>query len=232
MPLYDAYRAGRDNPLPALSVQYADFALWQRQWLETGTLDEGLAYWMKKLDGIPERLELPLDRPRPAVQTFDAGLVEMVLPARLTAGFKHLSAEHQTTLYMSALAVFAALLGRYTGQTDIVIGTPIANRQDSQLEHLIGFFVNKLVMRVTLTPDMTVQDLLAQVRQSALEAYRYQDVPFERLVEALSPTRRLNETPIVQVTFALQNTPWVTPALSGIDVDAVWGDDRKVRFDL
>src|SRR6185369_16301802 len=145
--LYQALREERPHPLPPLTVQYADFALWQRQWLEA-EVSGGLAYWRQQLAGIPERLELPADRARPALQTFAAAVCYTRLTAEQVAGLKQLSRSHQATLYMTLLAVFALLLKRYSGQDDIVVGSPIANRQEAQLESLIGFFVNTLCLRV------------------------------------------------------------------------------------
>ena len=168
--LYEAYCQGRENPLKPLEVQYADFALWQRSWLESGAMDEGLGYWKEQLAGIPERLELPTDRSRPAVQTFEAEACHVMLSAEQAAKLKQVSRENQATLYMTLLAAFGVLLARYSGQDDIVVGSPIANRQEEQLEELIGFFVNTLAMRLRLTPAMSLRELLAQVRQTALEA--------------------------------------------------------------
>jgi len=230
--LYEAYREGRENPLKPLAVQYADFALWQRQWLEKGTLSAGLAYWKRQLEGIPERLELPTDRPRPPLQTFAAEACHVRLNAKQSEELKRLSQAHQATLYMTLLAAFGTLLGRYSGQEDIVVGSPIANRQEAQLEELIGFFVNSLVMRVRVKEEMSFDALLGEVRRTALEAYQHQDVPFERLVDELAPTRSLNTTPIFQVVFALQNAPWEPQRLKELDVKSVRGDDLQVRFDL
>jgi acyl carrier protein len=234
MVLYEAYREGRENPLKPLAVQYADFALWQRKWLEGGALDEGLKYWKEQLAGIPERLELPLDRSRPAVQTFAADICHVDLPAELTSGLKRVSRENQATLYMTLLAGFAVLMQRYSGQEDIVVGSPIANRQDERLEEMIGFFVNALVMRVRMKPGMSFRELLVEVRQTALEAYRHQDVPFERLVEELAPQRSLNKTPVFQVMFALQNAPWGLQEMKGLEIEPteIARKDLRVRFDL
>ncbi|HET6315092.1 MAG TPA: amino acid adenylation domain-containing protein, partial [Chloroflexota bacterium] len=232
MLLYDAYREGRDNPLTPLAVQYADFALWQRSWLEGEDLARGLAYWTAQLAEIPERLALPTDRPRPAQQTFEADACQVTLPPAQVEALKRVSREHQATLYMTLLTAFAVLLARYSGQDDIVVGSPIANRQDAQLEELIGFFVNSLVMRVRPRPAMSFRELLTDVRRTALEAYQHQDVPFERIVEALAPPRRLNTTPIFQVSFALQNAPWEPPQMQALEVEHVAGDELRVRFDL
>ena len=230
--LYAAFREGRENPLPPLPVQYADFALWQRSWLEGEVLDEGLRYWTEQLAGIPDRLALPTSRPRPAVQTFEAEAHHLHLSAEQVAGLQRLSRGHQATLYMTLLAAFGVLLARYSGQDDIVVGSPIANRQDTRLEDLIGFFVNTLVMRVRAQSTMRFEEVLAAVRQTTLDAYQYQDVPFERLVEALAPVRSLNAPPVVQVVLALQNAPWVAPELAGVRAEPVDSDNLQVRIDL
>src|SRR6476660_682924 len=232
MVLYEVFVEGRENPLRPLSVQYADFALWQRKWLDGGALDRGLAYWKEQLAGIPARLELPADRPRPAMQTFVGEACSMTLSAEQVAGLKRLSQDHQSTMYMTLLAVFGMLLSRYSGQDDIVVGSPIANRQDEQLEALIGFFVNSLVMRVRLRREMSFGEMLSEVRQTALAAYEHQDVPFERLVEELSPERSLNTTPLFQVMFALQNAPMDRQQLKQLEVTPVGGAELRVRFDL
>ena len=203
--LYAAFRAGRENPLAPLPVQYADFTLWQRACLEGETLQRGLDYWKKQLVGIPERLELPTDRPRPAFQTYAADDCQVTLPAEQVAKLQRLSRECQATTYMTLLSAFAALLQRYTGQDDIVVGSPIANRQEPQLEQLIGFFVNSLVMRLRIQPEASFRTLIAEVRRTTLDAYQHQDIPFERLVEVLSPKRSLSHSPVFQVVFALQN---------------------------
>ena len=232
MTLYEAYREGRENPLKPLGVQYADFALWQRRCLDGGALESGLSYWKQQLCDIPARLELPTDHPRPAVQTFDAEACSMTLSAAQVSALKRLSRDHQSTLYMTLLSVFGMLLSRYSGQDDIVVGSPIANRQDEQLEGLIGFFVNSLVMRVRPRAEMNFRELLGQVRQTALEAYQHQDVPFERLVEELSPQRSLDTTPVFQVVFALQNAPMGEPELKQLEIQSVGGGELRVRFDL
>ena len=232
MILYEAYREGREDPLKPLTVQYADFAIWQRKWLDSGVLDEGLAYWKEQLRGIPERLELPTDRARPAVQTFGAEVYQVSLSKELTTALKRISQANQATLYMTLLAGFGVLLSRYSGQDDIVVGSPIANRQEEQLEEMIGFFVNTLVMRVRVRPSMSFEELLGEVRRTALEAYQHQDVPFERLVEELSPQRSLNTAPIFQVVFALQNAPRAASRMKGLQVEAIRGEEPRVRTDL
>ena len=162
--LYEAYAEGRDNPLRPLAVQYADFALWQRQRMEEEWLREDLGYWKRRLAGIPERLELPADRPRSAMQAFEAELCQAQLDVEQTARLKRLSRANQATLYMTMLAGFASLLSRYSGQDDIVVGSPIANRREAQLEEMIGFFVNMLVKRVEAEPAMSFEELPQKVR--------------------------------------------------------------------
>jgi non-ribosomal peptide synthetase component F len=232
MQLYDAVRHGKPNPLPPLTVQYADYALWQRQWLTEEKVQSDLQYWKNHLAGIPEQLDLPKDRPRQARRTYTADVCTLSVPRETLAELSRLSNTRGSTLYMTLLSAFAVLLQRYSGQSDIVVGTPIANRRDSQLEHLIGFFVNSLIMRVRIAPEQGFQELLADVRSTALEAYQHQDLPFERLVEELSPERRLNAAPIFQVVFALQNAPFVAQQFRNLQVDPVAADEPRVRIDL
>jgi amino acid adenylation domain-containing protein len=232
MLLYEAFQQGHENPLPPLSIQYADFALWQRKWLNEDALARDIEYWKKQLAGIPEQLPLPQDRPRQAMQTYKADYASETIAAHQVNALKQLSQRHQSTLYMTLLSAFAVLLGRYSGQDDIVVGSPIANRREARLEDLVGFFVNSLVMRVRVAPQQSFQELLADVRKTALEAYQHQDVPFERLVEVLSPERSLNKTPLFQVVFALQNAPMGSQRLPGLEVERIAGDELLVRFDL
>ncbi|HTU46693.1 MAG TPA: amino acid adenylation domain-containing protein [Bryobacteraceae bacterium] len=227
--LYEAYKDGRENPLAPLPLQYADFTLWQRQWLERGVLARGLEYWTRQLEDIPEHLELAADRALEGAQKFSAKDFETAIPAELVAVLKRVSRENRATLYMTLLAGFAVLLSQYSGQEDIVIGSPVANRKDAQLEELIGFFVNTLAMRIRVEPSLAFRDLLAQVRQTAFDAYEHQDVPFERLVKELAPERRLDAAPIFQVMFALQNTPWRAPDLQDLAVSQVRGQELRVR---
>jgi len=230
--LYESFCEARNNPLPPLPVQYADFALWQRDRLESGALARGLEYWGSNLAGIPARLELPADRPRPAVPAFSAGLAVSNLPVERLASLTPLLQAGQATLYMALLAGFAVLLERYTGRQDIVVGTPIANRLDAKLEDLIGFFVNSLVMRVRADRSLSFRQLLDQVRKTTLDAYDHQDVPFERVVDQLSPDRSLNSTPLFQVVFALQNAPSRPQKLKGLQVEPVPMEEMPARFDL
>jgi pristinamycin I synthase-3/4 len=232
MLLYESFQQGRENPLQPLAIQYTDFALWQRKWLDEDALARDVEYWKKQLQGIPEQLELPRDRPRQAMQTYKADYCSATLSMQQMNGLKQLSQANQSTLYMTLLAAFAVLLGNYSGQDDIVVGSPIANRREAQLEDLVGFFVNSLVMRVRLNLLQSFRQLLAEVRKTALEAYQHQDVPFERLVEVLSPERDLSRTPIFQVVFALQNAPMGSQQLSGLEVERIAGEELLVRFDL
>ncbi|HEX6642970.1 MAG TPA: amino acid adenylation domain-containing protein, partial [Thermoanaerobaculia bacterium] len=212
--------------LPALSLQYADYAMWQRE----AALDEGLQYWKQQLAGIPEQLRLPLSHPRPPRATYDGARLDMRVAPEQLSRLRALSGEG--TLYMTLLAAFALLLDRYGAEEDVVIGTPIAGRQETQLEQLIGFFVNSLVMRVRVQPAMTFRALLERVRQLTLDAYRHQDVPFERLVEELSPGRSLNTAPLFQTMFALQNAPVEPLRLRGLEVEPLPMDEMRVRLDL
>ena len=185
MALYDgATPMGELPTLAPLAVQYADFALWQRNWLQGEVLDEQLGYWRERLAGVPP-LELPTDRPRPAVASHRGATHAFVLPAALTGRLRRVGREQGATLYMTLLAAFEALLHRYTGQKDIAIGTPIANRTDEKLEPLIGFFVNTLVLRANVEGNPSFVELLARVQKEALGGYAHQEVPFERLVDEL-----------------------------------------------
>ncbi|HVG90795.1 MAG TPA: condensation domain-containing protein, partial [Alphaproteobacteria bacterium] len=227
--LYEAYLEGRENPLPHLPLQFADFALWQTQMAKEGLLDEDLRFWKEHLAGIPEELAIPRDRERPAVQTFAADACAVTLPAEKVTALKQCG---RSTLYMTLLSAFAVLMHRYSGQDDIVVGSPIANRQDERLEGLIGFFANMLAMRVKVDPNASFRELLDQVREFALEAYRHQDVPFERVLEELSVGRSLNRTPVFQVIFALQNASSGLQELQGLKIEELGAESWTARFDL
>jgi hypothetical protein len=208
--LYETFSTGKPDttswsPLPELPIQYADFTVWQREWLEGGALEEQLRYWQRQLGGSLPVLALPTDHPRPAVQSFHGAKHTLALPLALTEALKALSQQEQSTLFMALLAAFKVLLHRYTNQTDIVVGSPIANRRLAATEELIGFFVNTLVLRSDLSENPSFRALLARVRESCLGAYTHQDVPFERLVEVLQPVRDPSHSPLLQVLFALQN---------------------------
>ena len=229
--LYGAYSAGRPPPLAPLPIQYADFAVWQRQWLSDGVLAGQLDYWRGCLAGLPV-LQLPTDRRRPSVQTFAGARQAMALPGNLRDGLASLSRAEGATLFMTMLAVFAVLLHRYSGQDDIVVGSPIANRKRSETEGLIGFFVNSLVMRVDVSGDPNFRALLGRVREVALGAYEHQDLPFEKLVEELDPVRDMSRNPLFQVMFAVQNAPTAVLELADLQPDMVPLTARTTRFDL
>jgi amino acid adenylation domain-containing protein len=230
--LYRAFRGGGPSPLRELPIQYADFAVWQRRWLQGEVLQSLLSYWKRKLEGAPPVLELPSDRPRPPVQTHQGALESFLVPKPVSEGLKSLSRQEGGTLYIVLLTAFATLLRRYTGQEDIVIGTPIANRNRVEIETLIGFFVNTLVLRTDLSGDPTFRQLLGRVRETTLEAYEHQDLPFEKLVEELQPQRSLSHSPLVQVMFAFQNMPGGGLTLEGLSVTRQRHSGGTAKFDL
>ncbi|WP_415843433.1 non-ribosomal peptide synthetase, partial [Xenorhabdus thuongxuanensis] len=230
--LYRALLDGQDAPLSPLPIQYADYAVWQREWLQETTLTAQRDFWCTQLTGAPALLALPTDRPRPAVQSFVGDRVPVHIDAGLLASLKKLGLRHHTTLFMTVLSAWSLVLARLSGQEDIVIGTPVANRLQHELEGLIGFFVNTLALRVTLNEAVTVTDLLAQVRERTLAAYAHQDFPFEQVVEALQPERHLSYSPIFQVMLALNNTPAQTLALPGIQCTPITQMYPSAHFDL
>jgi len=230
--LYTAFSRGEASPLSPLSIQYADFTDWQRQWLSGEVLERQLNYWQQQLQGIPPLLELPTDRPRPPVQTFQGRSESFELNAELTQELKTLTQKAEVTLFMALLGAFVVLLYRYSGQEDIVVGSPIANRNRIETESLIGFFVNTLVLRTNLVGEPTFQELLEQVRQVALDAYGHQDVPFEQVVEALQPERSLSHSPLFQVMFVLQNTPQEKLALPDLNLIPLEIENTVAKFDL
>ncbi|MEH2114379.1 amino acid adenylation domain-containing protein [Nostoc sp.] len=230
--LYNAYSQGQPSFLLPLPIQYADFALWQRQWLQGEVLNSQLGYWKQQLANAPTFLPLPTDRPRPAVQTFNGAHLEFTLSVELTQKLVELSQQQGVTLFMTLLAAYDTLLYRYTGQTDILVGTPIANRDRTDIEGLIGFFVNTLVMRTNLAENPSFSELLPQIREMALSAYAHQDLPFEMLVEALQPERDMSHTPLFQVMFVLQNTPVSQLELTGLSVSELPIETSTTKFDL
>jgi amino acid adenylation domain-containing protein len=204
--LYQAFVKGQPSPLAPLPVQYADYALWQREWLQGQALERQQVYWQTQLAGA-STLALPTDHPRPTVQSYRGASLPVHLPLALSKGLVALSRREQVTLFMLLLASFQGVLARWSGQSDISVGTPIANRRQEQTEELIGFFVNTLVLRSDLSGNPSFVQLLERVRQVCLEAYAHQDVPFEKIVEVLAPQRDLSRSPLFQVMFALQNVP-------------------------
>ncbi|MEH2382490.1 MAG: amino acid adenylation domain-containing protein [Nostoc sp.] len=233
--LQDATRSllpQRGTPLPELPIQYRDFVNWQRQWLDCNRIQPKLTYWKQKLSGELPVLNLPTDRPRSPVQTFKGAQAKLVLSQTLTKELKNLSRHSGVTLFMTLLTAFKTLLYRYTGQTDILVGSPIANRNRAELESLIGFFVNVLVLRTDLSGDLSFQELLARVKSTALEAYVHQDLLFEKLVEELQPNRDLSYNPLFQVMFVLQNIPKPNLNLSDVAITYEEGYNGTSKFDL
>ncbi|MBM0744240.1 amino acid adenylation domain-containing protein [Phormidium sp. CLA17] len=228
---YTAFVEQRSPDLPPLPIQYTDFACWQRNWLQGRVLEEQLAYWRQQLQDLPA-LHLPSDRPHPAVQTYRGATYPLQFSPTLTQGLASLSQQSGASLFMTLLAAFQTLLYRYTGQEDIAIGSPIANRHRSDLEGLIGFFVNSLVMRSDLSGNPSFRELLERVRNVALEAYAHQDLPFEKLVEELDPERDLSRNPLFQVAFALQNAPMQPLELPGLTLEPAPLESGSTRFDL
>lgn len=230
--LYNAFVQGQESPLKDLELQYADFAHWQRETLTGQTLDTHLAYWREQLADV-SNLELPTDRPRPPIQTYNGATRAVMLPLVLSAQLKTLSRREGATLYMTLLAAFKTLLHRYTGHDDISIGTPIANRNRSEIENLIGFFINTLVLRTDMSGDPTFRNLLGRVRETALSAYTHQDMPFEYLVEQLQPDRDMSRPPLFQVMFALlQNFPLDALQLQGVTLTPMVLNSGTAKFDL
>ncbi|BAS60155.1 amino acid adenylation domain protein (plasmid) [Leptolyngbya boryana NIES-2135] len=230
--LYTAFAEEQASPLAALPIQYADFALWQRQWLQGEVLDAQLAYWKQQLAGDLPILELPSDRPRPAVQSFRGATRSFQLPRDLSTALQAFSQQQGATLFMTLLAAFKTLLYRYTQQADILVGSPIANRNRAELEGLMGCFVNTLVFRTNLSGNPSFQTVLKRVREVALGAYTHQDVPFEKLVDELQPDRDLSHHPLFQVMFVLQNAPMPALELPDLTLSTLDIDSGTASFDL
>ena len=230
--LYDAYCEGRPSPLPELAIQYADFAVWQREWLEAGALEAQLSYWRKQLGGDLPPFAMPTDRPRPPIQTYRGTIYAFALPSELSKAVKEFSRREGVTLFMTLLAGFQILLNRYSGQEDIVVGADVANRNRSEIEGLIGFFVNMLVMRLDLSGNPTFREVLRRVREMTLDAITHQDVPFEKLVEELQPKRDLSRSPLFQGAFVLQNTPDETIEISGLTMCPMDLPAGSSKFDM
>ncbi|WP_244221665.1 non-ribosomal peptide synthetase [Corallococcus exercitus] len=230
--LYAALSQNLPSPLPELPVQYADHALWQRGWLQGAVLEAQLGYWRRQLQGAPSHLELPTDHPRPARQTFRGALMPVTLPPASSEALEALAKREGATPYMVLLAAFQVLLGRYAGQDDVLVGSPIAGRRHAESEALIGYFANTVVLRTRLREDDTFRSLLERVRDTTLGAYEHQDLPFEKLVEELHPARDASRTPFFQVTFTLQNAPLPALALPGLTLEPMNADPGAIRFDL
>ena len=230
--LYAAYAAKQESPLEELPIQYADFALWQRDYLQGEVLEQQLAYWREQLSDAPTLIYLPTDHERPAARTFRGGVELLALDQELSGKLRELSQRESVTLFMLLLAVFKLLLMKYSGQQDIVIGADVANRNRAETENLIGFFVNMLVLRTDLSGNPTFTELLHRVREVCLDGYAHQDLPFEKLVEELQPERSLSYAPIFQVVFALQNAPAKDLSLPELTLSTVESDVGAAKFDL
>ncbi len=230
--LYAAFSQGLPNPLAPLALQYADYALWQRQWLQGETLQQQVAFWRQQLAGAPELLALPSDRPRPALQNYAGKNLDFQLSPELSTGLRQLSQRHGSTLFMTLLAAWALLLSRMSAQSEVVIGSPVANRQRSEVEQLSGFFVNTLALRVNLGSASTLTELLAQVKNTTLAAYAHQDLPFEQVVEALKPQRSLNHSPLFQSMLSLASAGQEDSlSLPGLDIEALPQTRKVTQFD-
>ncbi len=230
--LYDAFHRGLADPLPALDIQYADFAVWQRRVLQGETLQRQVDFWARHLKDAPALLELPTDHPRPTLQSHAGGFVEFSLTQELTAQLRAFSQRHGATLFMTLLTGWSILLSRLSGQRDVVVGTPFANRQCKELEPLTGLFVNSLAIRSHLEDDSSVAQLLAQIKATTLDAYAHQDMPFEHVFEVLQPVRSMSHSPIFQVMLALDNTPTDALSVPGLTLEAVRLPRTTAYFDL
>jgi hypothetical protein len=230
--LYNIFSQGEPTPLPELLIQYADFAVWQRQWLRGEVIERHLAYWRKQLSGSLSALNLPTDRPRPVAPTHRGAGHSFILSPSLSKSLRQLSRQERVTPFMLMVAALKTLLYRYTGQTDIILGVDIANRNRAEIEDLIGFFVNILVWRTNLSDDPSFRELLRRVREVGLDAYSYQDLPYEKLVEELRPERTPDQSPLFQVLFAYQNTPRQKLKLPEVELHPRKGARVIARFDL
>jgi len=230
--LYEAYSQGKSSPLPELAIQYVDYAIWQRDWLQGKALENQLSYWKQQLDGATNVLQLPTDRPRPSTQTFRGAHHTFSLTLELSEKLRELSRDEDVTLFMTLLAAWQTILHRYTNQEQITVGTPIANRNRAETEMLIGFFVNTLVLNNNLAGDPSFRELLKRVREVCLGAYAHQDVPFEKLVEVLQPDRSLSHSPLIQVWFAFQNAPASKLELAGLSLTPLQLETGTAKFDL
>ena len=230
--LYNAYLHDRPSPLPPLPIQYVDYAVWQREYLQGEVLERQLSYWKEQLAEAPALLDLPTDRPRPNVQSGRGAAVTFSLPEELSAALRRLSRDNGVTLFMTLLAAFQILLHRYSGQEDLLIGSPIAGRNRREVEGLIGFFVNTLVLRGDVRGNPSFRELLGRVRETALGAYAHQDLPFEKLVEELQPARDMSRSPLFQVMFSLHNAPGSALELPGLTLSAIATGGGVAKFDL
>ncbi|MFW9080921.1 non-ribosomal peptide synthase/polyketide synthase [Pseudomonas sp. P2757] len=232
MALYQAFSRGEEDPLPPLALQYTDYAVWQRRWLTGDVLQRQSDYWQQTLAGAPSVLTLPLDRPRPAQHDYSGGGVEIFLDQPLSAALKALSQRHGATLYMTLLSAWAMLLSRLAGQSKVVIGSPVANRNRAEIEGLIGMFVNTLALRIDTSGELSVEALLAQVKARTLEAQSHQDLPFEQVVEITRPVRSLAHSPLFQTLFSWDSSGGPNLALGELTLEGVAAQSHSVKFDL
>src|SRR5207253_3060459 len=230
--LYGDSRTGSPTSLPQLRIQYADFASWQRRGLRGAWLDEQLEYWKNQLAGAAPTLDLSTDYPRPERQLLRGAQDSILLPAKMSDAIRRLGRQEGATLFMTLLAAFQTLLFRYSGQEDIVVGSPVAGRTMLETEDLIGAFVNTLVLRANLAGNPSFREFLGRVREATLGAFSNQDVPFEKLVEELNPDRKINRTPLFQAMFALQNSPTPDIAVEGLTLTPLKLPVTKPKFDL
>ncbi len=230
--LYEAFAKGEPSPLPELPVQYADYAAWQREWLQGEVLEGQLSWWRERLGDLEEGLELPADRPRPAAPSYRGGTKRVELDRQTVSSLETLSRRQGSTLFMTLLACFETLLLRWSGQERFAVGTPVAGRTRVETEGLIGLFVNTLALRAEVGGDPRFTELLERVRETALGAYAHQDLPFEKLVEALSPERALSRAPLFQVMFVLQNAPMPELSVSGLRLSGLEVESGSAKFDL
>ena len=230
--LYRAFLDGEPDPLPSLSIQYVDYAQWQRVSLSGKNLEAQVNFWRSTLSDAPALLELPTDRPRPERQSFAGTSLLFEIDAELTAQLNRLSQRHQTTLFMTLLTAWAAVLGRLSGQEDLVIGIPTANRERAEVQGLIGLFVNTLALRIDLSNQPTLAQLLERVRRTAIAAQEHQELPFEQVVEIVRPPRRMNHSPLFQVMFSWLNIDGHAPELPDLDIRPVTSPVDSVKFDI
>src|ERR1044071_3251275 len=230
--LYAAYAAGGESPFAELPIQYADYAVWQREWLQGEVLEEQLGYWRKQLAGAPAVLELPADHQSPVQQSHRGANLPFQLSQDVSRGLKQLSQREGVTLFMTLLAGWQLLLARYSRQRDVGVGSPVANRTRAEVEGLIGFFVNTLVLRTEVSSELRVRELLQRVREVCLGAYAPQEVPFEMLVEQLQPERDLSYTPLFQVMLVLQNAPQQGIEWAGVQMRALELESGTAKYDL
>jgi amino acid adenylation domain-containing protein len=230
--LYKAFSQNQPSTLPALPVQYADYAVWQRNWLQGEVLDQQLSYWRRQLADAPPAIDLPTDRPRPPIQSFRGANVDLRFGEDLTAQLKRLSRRENATLYMTLLAAFKVLLARITRQECVVVGTPVAGRRWTEIDRLIGFFVNTLVLRTDVSSDLSFSELLAGVRRTTVEAYSNQDVPFEKLVDELQPQRDLSRSPLFQVMFNFGTVERESGGFHELAVTVLNNGTATAKFDV